>query len=201
MTLPESYFDRVYDAARDPWSFETRWYERRKYALTIASLPKPRYLRCFEAGCSIGVLTSMLAPRCVSLLAADITASSVVATRQRLEGRPGVTVEQLTLPADWPDGSFDLIVLSEIGYYLAKEDLDELVTRATESLEAGGTLIAVHWRHGVADYPLRGEDVHEVIEASPYLERLARHDEEDFLLEVFARDRAVSVARATGLLT
>lgn len=200
MTLPEAYFDQVYAVARDPWGFETRWYEKRKYALTLASLPKPRYQSGFEAGCSIGVLTSMLAPRCTRLLAADIATSSVMATRQRLEGRPGVTVEKLTLPAEWPAGSFDLVVLSEVGYYLAKEDLDDLVARAADSLETDGTLVAVHWRHGVADYPLRGEDVHEAIGASPLLERLARHDEEDFVLEVFVRGDAISVARSTGLI-
>jgi SAM-dependent methyltransferase len=201
VTLPESYFDRVYDVARDPWSFETRWYEKRKYALTIASLPRARYRRGFEAGCSIGVLTAMLAPRCASLLAADIAAAPVMATRQRLEGRPGVEVEQRTLPGDWPDGTFDLIVLSEVGYYLVKDDLDDLLTKAAGSLDADGTLVAVHWRHGVADYPLRGEDVHEAIAELPGLERLVRHDEEDFLLEVFVPAPAVSVARASGMLT
>jgi SAM-dependent methyltransferase len=200
MTLPEAYFDRVYQIARDPWEFETRWYEKRKYALTIASLPRPRYRRGFEAGCSIGVLTTMLAPRCTSLLAADIASPAVMATRQRLEGRPGVEVDQRTLPADWPEGSFDLIVLSEIGYYLAKEDLDQLVAKASAALDPDGTLIAVHWRHAVPDYPLRGEDVHEAIAAGPDLDRLARHEEEDFLLEVFARAPAESVARTTGML-
>lgn len=37
----------------DPWDFESRWYEQRKYALSAAMLPKPRYRRAFEPGCSI----------------------------------------------------------------------------------------------------------------------------------------------------
>jgi SAM-dependent methyltransferase len=201
VTLPAAYFDRLYDDNRDPWSLETRWYEKRKYALTVASLPRQRYRRGFEVGCSIGVLTAMLSARCGSLVAADVAASAVGTTRQRFEGRPGVDVVQLAVPSEWPDGSFDLIVLSEVGYYLSKKDLHELVTKAAGSLDPDGTLIAVHWRHGVSDYPLRGEEVHAAIAASPVLDRLARHEEQDFLLEVFVPAPAVSVARATGLLS
>ena len=72
-----SYFDRVYHEDRDPWGFETSAYERRKYALTVASLPKASYGSAFEPGCSIGVLTEMLAPRCEHLLATDFILSAV----------------------------------------------------------------------------------------------------------------------------
>ena len=59
-----SYFDDMYSDNPDPWGFESRWYEQRKYALTIAALPEPLYRSGFEPGCSVGVLTSLLAPRC-----------------------------------------------------------------------------------------------------------------------------------------
>ena len=57
MTLSPSYFDDMYAANRDPWSLASRWYEQRKYAVTLACLTRPRYRRAFEPGCSIGVLT------------------------------------------------------------------------------------------------------------------------------------------------
>ncbi|MFE7421819.1 hypothetical protein [Rhodococcus sp. NPDC057529] len=59
-----SYFDAMYAASPDPWGFGDRWYEQRKYALTLAALPRPRYRRAFEPGCSIGILTAALAHRC-----------------------------------------------------------------------------------------------------------------------------------------
>ena len=62
---------------RGPWGFADRWYEQRKYALTVASLPRPRYRRAFEIGCSVGVLTALLGERCGELLAVDVAAAAV----------------------------------------------------------------------------------------------------------------------------
>ena len=62
--LPDAYFDAKYADSVDPWQLEARWYERRKYAITLALLPYPRYRHAFEPGCSIGVLTEHLTRRC-----------------------------------------------------------------------------------------------------------------------------------------
>ena len=51
-TLGAGYFDGMYAAAADPWGFEERWYERRKYAISLAMLPRERYRAAFEPGCS-----------------------------------------------------------------------------------------------------------------------------------------------------
>ena len=60
------YFDSMYEADADPWNFATSEYERRKYSLTVASLPRARYHHAFEPGCSIGVLSEQLAPFAVT---------------------------------------------------------------------------------------------------------------------------------------
>ncbi|GMA87669.1 hypothetical protein GCM10025868_29190 [Angustibacter aerolatus] len=104
------------------------------------------------------------------------------------------------MPGDWPEGRFDLVVLSEVAYYCAGPDLDALVARAVEALAPGGVLAACHWRHAVADYPTSGDEVHERLRAHPDLAVLAEHVEEDFRLDVLVPPPAVSVARATGLL-
>jgi hypothetical protein len=199
MTLPPSYFAAMYAESEDPWGFESRWYECRKYALTLAALPRERYRRGFEPGCSIGVLTELLAGRCDSLLAADLAPAAVGAAAERMAPYGGVEVARLAIPHDWPEGRFDLIVLSEIGYYLSADDLELLLDRTVASLQPGGTLIAVHWRHAVPDYPLRGDDVHDLIGSSPELHRLVHHDEEDLLLDVYETAPALSVAERTGL--
>jgi hypothetical protein len=91
--------------------------------------------------------------------------------------------------------------MSELGYYFDDAELDRLLRHTVESLEPGGTLLAVHWRHPVADHVRLGDDVHAAIRATPGLERLAQHEEADFRLEVFSRvpPAARSVAQAEGL--
>jgi predicted TPR repeat methyltransferase len=200
MTLPPAYFEAMYADSADPWGFASRWYERRKYALTLAALPRERYARGFEPGCSIGVLTALLATRCDSLLATDVAAAAVAGARQAVAAYDWVDVAELAVPHDWPEGGFDLIVLSEIGYYLDADDLEVLLDRTVASLEPGGTLAAVHWRHPVADYPLRGDDVHDLLASTPDLHRLVRHEEADLILEIFEAAPAMSVAKRSGLL-
>jgi SAM-dependent methyltransferase len=201
-TLGTSYFDAMYRAAPDPWGFEDRWYERRKYAISLALLPDQRYGSAFEPGCSIGVLTALLADRCDRLLSCDGAAAAVRAAARRTENLPQVLVERRQIPRQWPDGRFDLIVFSEILYYFGDRDLEQVLEHGVSALRPGGTLLAVHWRHPVPEYPRSGDDVHRVLAARPGLARLARHDEEDFLAETYSRTdgQPVSVARATGLV-
>jgi hypothetical protein len=106
---------------------------------------------------------------------------------ERLAGASNVTLECLAVPGDWPGGRFDLIVLGELGYYLDRDDLDRLAALTVGSLEPGGTLLAVHWRHLVADYPLTGGEVHAVLGASDELDPVVHHIEDDFVLDVWRR--------------
>jgi len=202
VTLGAGYFDAMYEAAPDPWGFEDRWYEQRKYAISLAQLPDRRYRRAFEPGCSIGVLTAMLAGRCDRLLAWDVAAGAVQAAARRTRDLPNVRVERRQIPREWPEGRFDLIVFSEVLYYLGDRDLEQVLDYGVHALEPGGTLLAVHWRHPVTDYPRSGDDVHRVLAARPGLARLVSHQEEDFVAEVYRRSdgRPVSVARAAGLV-
>ena len=201
-TLGPGYFDAMYEAAPDPWGFEDRWYEQRKYAISLAQLPDQRYGSAFEPGCSIGVLSAMLAHRCDRLLSCDVADGAVQAAARRTRDLPHVLIERRQIPQQWPSGRFDLIVFSEVLYYFADSDLEQVLDYSVSALRPDGILLAVHWRHPVTEYPRSGDDVHRALAARPGLARLAVHHEEDFLAETYSRTdgHPVSVARATGLV-
>jgi SAM-dependent methyltransferase len=201
VTIGPEYFDQVYAAGPDPYGFASRWYEQRKYAVTLALLPSQRYRDAFEPGCSVGVLTAQLAERCDRLLACDGAEAAVRAAARRNAAHPHVRVDQRRLPADWPDGSFDLIVLSELLYYFGDDDLALVLSQAAGALRPGGTLIAVHWRHPAPRHPRSGDDAHAALARQPGLARLTECADADFRAEVYQRaDGApVSVAAAAGL--
>ena len=180
------YFDQMYDGDADPWGFESSAYEQRKYALTMASLPDPHYGSVFEPGCSIGVLTAMLAARCDRLVATDLVPAALNRARNRLAGQPHVTLEERAIPEDWPEATFDLVVLSEIAYYFDVATLTDIVGRLMATAVAGATVVAVHWR-GVTNYPLTGDAAHRILAASTDLEPLSHHLEQDFVLDVWRR--------------
>ncbi|MCU1492673.1 MAG: Methyltransferase type 12 [Acidimicrobiaceae bacterium] len=181
------YFEDLYASMPDPWGFETRWYEQRKYALTVAALPEAHYGSAFEPGCSIGVLSALLASRCDQLLATDIVPSALRRASDRVRS-PHVRFEERAIPEQWPDELFDLVVLSEIAYYFDAGVLGQLVSLVAGSTLPGGTVVAVHWR-GETDYPLSGDAAHEILDSSPLLDRVAHHTETDFVLDLWERAR------------
>jgi predicted TPR repeat methyltransferase len=120
-------------------------------------MPKPRYRSALEVGCSIGVLTRLLALHCDSLLAVDAAQTPLLEAKRRCADLPSVRFEQMFVPEQWPNDAFDLIVLSEVIYYLSRWDVGRLAGRVTESLAPGGAVILVHWI-GSTDYPLSGDE-------------------------------------------
>jgi len=184
--MDRTYFEEIYRADPDPWKFESSWYEERKYELTIAALPDRRYRSGFEPGCSVGVLTSLLAKRCDRLLATDIVPKILERARERLSESDGVCFEVRAIPEEWPPGTFDLVVLSEIAYYFDRETLDAIVTQVIASTTPGATVVGVHWR-GATNYPLTGDQAHGIIDSNPSLQMVGHHLESEFVLDVWQR--------------
>lgn len=152
-TIPPEYFEEKYRSDIDPWQFRTSDYEREKYAATIDSLGSARYANALEIGCSIGVLTALLAKRCDQVLAIDGSSTAIAAARQARV--PNATFQVGTLPQDFPAGRFDLIMLSEVMYYFVEVDLVRVAALCTAALRPGGDIVLCHWL-GETDYPLTG---------------------------------------------
>ncbi|MCB7135549.1 PIG-L family deacetylase [Cellulosimicrobium marinum] len=196
-SLGREFFDRFYTGRTDPWGFETRWYEERKRAVLLASLPRRRFRSGLELGCSTGVLTAALRDRCDRLTGVDIADAPLRVARERLGD--DVDLVRLDTPDEWPDGEFDLVVLSEVLYYYGSDDLDRALDRVLGSLAADGVVVACHWRHDVPEYPLGGDEVAARVQDRSELGVLAHHEEDDFVLDVLARRPVASVAREAGL--
>lgn len=190
-TLAPSYFDEVYRASNDPWAFTSSPYEREKYLDTLAALPRPHYERAFEIGSSIGVLTAQLAPRCGQLLSVDVSEAALTQARQRCAALLQVTLRRMQVPAEFPEGQFDLILLSEVGYYWAPADLARAADLLLAALPAGAQLLLVHWTPVVPDYPQTGDEVHEFFlqKTGPNgsLTHLHGHRAEKYRLDLFER--------------
>ena len=162
-TTSQEFFDAKYRHQTDPWNFATNPYETARYRTTVSALANRRYLRAFEPGCSIGVLTAHLAAVCDTLFAMDISPTAVQQARARCSRLPNVEITCGALPDDLPGGCFDLIVLSEVGYYLDAVPLQNLGKTLLHKLLGGGVLLAVHWLGNSEDHRLTGDRVHEIL--------------------------------------
>ncbi|MCX2546443.1 SAM-dependent methyltransferase [Pseudomonas sp. COW5] len=198
MSVENRYFEGLFAGNNDPWGFRQRWYEQRKRLVTLAALPRPHYRAIFEPGCANGELSAALAERCDRLVCCDTSTTAVNLARTRLSLFDHAQVRHGRLPGDWPEEKFDLIVFSEIGYYLDRQDLTEVIRRISDSLTADGQLLACHWRPPIEGCPLNARQVHDLIHEHLHLPRLVLHQESDFLLEVWSREPR-SVAALEGL--
>ena len=156
-TMAAEHFEDLYASDPDPWRFATNEYELAKYSATMAALPSAGYSRALEIGCSIGVLTQRLAARCRTLIALDPASGALSLARERCRDLPDVSFVRALVPADWPEGAFDLILLSEVVYYLDRADVGRLVDRVETATRDGADIVLVHWL-GLTDYPLSGDE-------------------------------------------
>jgi SAM-dependent methyltransferase len=185
-TLPPAYFRALYAADPDPWGFASSAYEQAKYQATLAALPRARFGRCFEVGCSIGVLTALLAGRSDTVLAVDVDPPTLDRARVACADHDNIVFQHGMIPAAWPEGRFDLIVLSEVLYYLSRADVAATADLAVDALDRGGCIVLVHWT-GATDYPCGGDEAADLfVAAAPLTHRLIRHPA--YRIDVLIRD-------------
>lgn len=167
-------FEQIYAAQPDPWEYETSDYERAKYRHTLAAIGDARYAHALEVGCSIGVFTSLLAECCRRVTAIDFSPRALALARRRLAAHPDVCVREAQFPRQVPRGPFDLIVCSEVLYYLGDDERELAYGWLAAQLESGARLVAVSWRGPGRDEPASGDAVHDRLR-----ERLRRWHEAD----------------------
>ena len=181
-------FDAMFADDDDPWS-STSWYERRKRDLVLATLRQERYDRVLDLGCSTGVLTTQLAHRADAVVAVDASSRALaIARHSNVEGVAWIHAEA---PAGVQDieGDFDLVVLSEVGYFLAPFDLWLTLAAVLRRLAPGGELLLVHWRHPTEHIPSDGPSVHARVRDVAERWATSRYEDADVLVDGYVVTR------------
>jgi trans-aconitate methyltransferase len=186
-TTSAEFFEKKYRENADPWDFARSEYERSRYEAIIAALGQRRYERAFEPGCSVGELTWRLASHCEHLDAMDISATAIDRAKLRCSRLPNVTLHVGDLPHHIPQGYFDLIVFSEIGYYFEEARLLELGKSLVARIPSSGTLLAAHWLGTSNDHVLSGDRVHDVLDGLVGLQLSCSERYERFRLDRWER--------------
>ncbi|MGB6102731.1 MAG: class I SAM-dependent methyltransferase [Pusillimonas sp.] len=185
-------FEALYKQHSDPWALGTAWYERRKRSLLLACLPCERYQCALELGCGTGDTTMLLAARCQTVQSVDLSETAIARCRQRLtdDGISNVHAQIMRIPAAWPDMPIkqaDLIVVSELAYYLDDPDLDELLIQCLQSLAPGGDWLMCHYTDEFHDRCQNTDKMHAMVDGHPGLKRLVSHGDEHFRLDIWRK--------------
>ncbi|MEI9431510.1 SAM-dependent methyltransferase, partial [Mesorhizobium sp. Cs1299R1N3] len=138
-----SFWNR-YFATEDPWNYSSP-YEQEKYERQLEILPAGPIGRALELACAEGHFTRQLAPRVGHLIATDISAVAIERARARCSDQPNVEFGVLDFFADTLPGEMDLIVCSEVLYYLDDlAGLRRIAKKFVEALAPGGSFINAH---------------------------------------------------------
>ncbi len=135
----------------DPWNYSHSPFERFKREILLTACGRYMHGRGLEIGCAIGETTRHLARICLSLLAVDGSATALNEARRRLGVTNKVRLLKATVPDQMPAGPFDLIVVSEIAYYLPVHKLTTLARKATAALAPLGLIVVLDHRQAFED--------------------------------------------------
>lgn len=155
------HHEKFYGRVADPYGFDTTPFEQMKYDELLGALPHGRSARALEVGCAEGAFTERLATRCDVVVGTDISEVAIERARRRFDGRDGVELERRTLPLDFPDGTFDLIVCSDVVYLWERGIVEIGLRRMIERLRPGGTLALLHYL-GRFGQPVHADEVHDL---------------------------------------
>ena len=185
-SVPSSFFDETFRQSSDPWRYTSSFYETSKFRTTIRCLPKVQFKNAFEIGCAIGVLSQKLAKKCDRLLSVDHSEVGLEEARKRCAGLPQVRFEQMQIPQQFPTEKFDLILFSEVGYYLTMPDLLTTKQKIIDQLLPGGYLLMVHFRSQVESFILNGDIVHDTFiqESAEFLKHLGDPRKQKFWIDL-----------------
>jgi cyclopropane fatty-acyl-phospholipid synthase-like methyltransferase len=181
------FFEAKYKASTDPWDFESSDYELRRYDAILHMLDGSTYRSALEPGCSIGVLTEGLATICENVFALDFSPTALKEAAKRCEKLTHVQLACMSLEEIDSFAPFDLIVLSEIGYYFAEDRWRQIAEEIVAEMKSGSTLLAAHWTGTSSDHEISGDLVHEILLADPRLSLQQRERHAGFRLERWER--------------
>jgi len=184
-SLGPEHFRRLYDANKDPWNYHASDYEKAKRDATIAALGGRRFHSALEVGCSIGVLTRRLADCCGTLLGVDFVDEALAAARVACADMANVTLWNARVPVDWPEGRYDLIVLSEVLYFLSDSDNSTLGALCRKSLAPNGVVLLVNWLQRSPDDPCSGDmaATRFIDAAAPWLHVSSHHGTDGYRID------------------
>jgi SAM-dependent methyltransferase len=180
-------FEERYQADPDPWDTLTDPYESDKRERTLAACGEGPFTAVCDLGAGTGLLAAALARHCERLLALDGAPTAVAEAQRRLAPFPGAEARVATLPDGLPDGPLDLVVASEILYYLDGAAFHAVLDWLPRTLVPTGRCVAVHWTGTAPDLCRSAADVGAALAAVPTLRRLDVAPTEGFRLDVMER--------------
>jgi len=197
--IKKLFFDILYILKKDPWNYQNSEYEKEKYQNTIDTLKGCRYKRILEVGCSEGIFTGMLSEIGDEITAIDISPVALKRAKERNRDCGNISFCCMDVEKEEPGGKFDLIICSEVLYYL--DDVERIAgirDRFISWLEDNGYILLVHMRRLADDesghppsplgYPSMGaKTVHKIFSDCENLDLVSENLQDLYTISFFRK--------------
>ncbi len=187
-----SIFDDLHRTVEDPWDFATSPYEIAKRAATMAALPNRTFSSILEVGCSTGYLSQALCQKGDQVLALDVSAVAIARAASRVNESVPIRFRQAELPDEWPPGAFDLIVFSEVLYFMTSEEICRCAAFAWQALTSDGCCLLVNWT-GKTNLAISGQKAASIFLSSQLWQCDLTQDENDYMLQLLSPSRPAAM--------
>ena len=167
MNATLDHLHQLYANTDDPWDFARSTYEQQKFIATRNALTHQSYGNALELGCGNGALARHLAPLCARYTGLDAVERAVMAARSLV---PSATFIRACYPCPLPGDGYDLIILSEVLYFMTPDAIAHLARDLARVAPRAEILCTTFL--GDTELPLQGGQSLDVFRAAvnPYLD-------------------------------
>jgi SAM-dependent methyltransferase len=155
-----SGFEKKFRAEIDPWDYTHSRFEHFKRLNLLRACGPVKHGRVLELGCAIGETSRRLGRISLRLLAIDGSPTALAEAVRRNPHSPHISFRYAILPGQMPRSQFDLIVVSELAYYLRQHQQKALADRMVWALAPGGMAVILNHRRPFNDAAVLPELAH-----------------------------------------
>lgn len=153
-------FEDLFQSDPDPWDYESSPFEAHKRSLLLKHVGLGPRGRVLELACANGVTTQTLMKVALRTAALDGSSTAIAQAQARLGNVGRLRLLHANLPDGMPRERFDLIVVSEIVYYLGSTAARRLAEGVADRIAPGGRVVVLHHHLNFPDASVHPEHAH-----------------------------------------
>lgn len=139
--------NRIYDLAyrlrNDLFEIEGSEYEQHKLNRLIGVIRQRRYKTVLDVGCGIGILAEKISPFCQQIIGIDFSPKAISLAEKRCKNLENVSFLERDIRTFDFQGDYDLVIFSEVLYYLEDRFIERIVHRLKKNLPDSARIIIV----------------------------------------------------------
>jgi 2-polyprenyl-3-methyl-5-hydroxy-6-metoxy-1,4-benzoquinol methylase len=186
------YFELKY-LRGNPYPVEIDPQEIEKFDRAFNCIKGRQYSSILEIGCGEGYFLEMYLLLSDRILATDISKLALKKAKERVGDKKNIEFRQFDIVRNNLDERFDLVICSEVLYYLTLDQLKSIIPKVFGYMKEDSNLLSIHARSlgddasGVPYKAFGARTIHQFLESAGGLKTLKRDILENYEIVLYQR--------------